>query len=123
MRYNLKKQLRSFVYAWHGLKAVVGKEQNLDFDLVVGAVVVVCGWLLGLSRMEWIAVLICIGMVLFAEMMNTAIEKLVDLVSPEWNALAGKVKDIAAAAVMVLAFAAAVVGLIIFVPHIISLFG
>ena len=118
MKYDIKKQLRSFRYAYQGLRACVGKEQNLSFHLVVALLVVVAGVLLRLSRMEWIAVTLCIGGVIGAELMNTAIERLVDMVSPTQNPQAGRVKDIAAAAVLLIAIAAAVVGLLIFIPKI-----
>ena len=121
MKDKIRKQVRSFGYAWNGLKSCIGHEPHLDFHLLAAVIVTVCGWLLGISRMEWIAVTLCIGMVIAAELFNTAIEKLTDLVSPEWNALAGKVKDVAAGAVLVTAIAAAVVGLIVFTPHILSL--
>ncbi len=121
MKHGFEEQMRSFGYAWNGLKACIGQEQHLDFHLLAAVVVTVCGWLLGISRMEWIAVTLCIGMVIAAELFNTAIETLTDLVSPEWNALAGKAKDIAAGAVLVTAAAAAVVGLIVFTPYVVRL--
>ena len=117
MRYDFKKQLRSFGYAWKGIRCCVGKEQNLSFHLIATVLVVIAGWQLGITRTEWAIVLLCIGMVIAAELFNTAIEKLVDLVSPEQHPLAGQVKDIAAGAVLVCAAAAAMVGLIIFVPY------
>ena len=94
MKHDFKKQVRSFGYAWNGLKTCIGQEQHLDFHLLAAVAVTVCGWLLGISRMEWIAVTLCIGMVIAAELFNTAVETLTDLVSPEWNALAGKTKEV-----------------------------
>lgn len=117
MRYDFKKQLRSFGYAWKGIRCCVGKEQNLSFHLIATVLVVIAGWQLGITRTEWAILLLCIGMVIAAELFNTAIEKLVDLVSPEQHPLAGQVKDIAAGAVLVCAAMAAMVGLIIFVPY------
>lgn len=117
MRYDFKKQLRSFGYAWKGIRCCVGKEQNLSFHLIAAVLVVIAGWQLGITRTEWAILLLCIGMVIAAELFNTAIEKLVDLVSPGRHPLAGQVKDIAAGAVLVCAAAAAMVGLIIFVPY------
>lgn len=117
MRYDFKKQLRSFGYAWKGIRCCVGKEQNLSFHLIAAVLVVIAGWRLGITRTEWAILLLCIGMVIAAELFNTAIEKLVDLVSPGRHPLAGQVKDIAAGAVLVCAAAAAMVGLIIFVPY------
>lgn len=117
MRYDFKKQLRSFGYAWKGIRCCVGKEQNLSFHLIATVLVVIAGWQLDITRTEWAILLLCIGMVIAAELFNTAIEKLVDLVSPEQHPLAGQVKDIAAGAVLVCAATAAMVGLIIFVPY------
>lgn len=117
MRYDFKKQLRSFGYAWKGIRCCVGKEQNLSFHLIATVLTGIAGWRLGITRTEWAIVLLCIGMVIAAELFNTAIEKLVDLVSPGRHPLAGQVKDIAAGAVLVCAATAAMVGLIIFVPY------
>ena len=117
MKYDLKKQLRSFGYAWKGIQSCVGKEQNLSFHLIAAMAVIIAGIVLGITRTEWIMVVMCIGTVIAAELFNTAIEKLVDLVSPERHPVAGRVKDIAAGAVLVCAVAAAIIGLIIFIPY------
>lgn len=122
MKYDLKKQLRSFSYAWQGIRCCIGKEQNLSFHLIATAITVIAGFLLGINRMEWMMVILCIGVVIAAELFNTAIEALVDLVSPQWHPLAGKVKDIAAGAVLVCAATAAMIGLIIFVPYLTRFF-
>ena len=118
MKYDYKKQLRSFRYAWQGIWCCVGKEQNLSFHLIATVLVVVAGFMLHLSRMEWMVVTLCIGMVIAAELFNSAIEKLVDIVWPEWNPLAGNVKDIAGGAVLVCAIVSGITGLIVFLPHI-----
>ena len=117
MKYDLKKQLRSFGYAWKGIQSCVGKEQNLSFHLIAAMTVIIAGIVLGITRTEWIMVVMCIGTVIAAELFNTAIEKLVDLVSPERHPVAGRVKDIAAGAVLICAVAAAIIGLIIFIPY------
>ena len=117
MKYDLKKQLRSFGYAWKGIQSCVGKEQNLSFHLIAAMAVIIAGIVLGITRTEWIMVVMCIGTVIAAELFNTAIEKLVDLVSPERHPVAGRVKDIAAGAVLIRAVAAAIIGLIIFIPY------
>lgn len=119
MHYDFKKQVRSFKYAWKGITSCVGKEQNLSFHLIATVVVVAMGFFFGITRMEWIAVVGCIGLVIAAELANSAIEKLVDLVSPTRHPLAGQVKDIAAGAVLVCAIASAIIGLIVFVPYLI----
>ena len=117
MQYDCKKQLRSFGYAWKGIRDCVGKEQNLTFHLVVSVLVVVAGLALDIRPLEWVAVLLCMGLVIGAELFNTAIERLVDLVSPQWHPVAGRVKDIAAGAVLVCAVVSVAVGLIVFVPY------
>lgn len=121
MKYDFKKQLRSFGYAWQGIKDCVGKEQNLSFHLIASATVVAAGFIFGITRIEWMVIILCIGVVIAAELFNTAIEKLVDLVSPDRHPLAGQVKDIAAGAVLACAVAAAIIGLIIFFPYFLSL--
>ena len=70
----------------------------------------------GLSQTEWMAVVIVIGAVLSAEAINSSIESLADLVSPEYNEAIKKTKDLAAGAVLIMAIAAAIVGSIIFFP-------
>lgn len=122
MQYDFKKQLRSFGYAWKGIRCCVGKEQNLSFHLIATVVTVIAGFTFGISRTEWMIVLLCIGTVIAAELFNTAIEKLVDLVSPERHPIAGQVKDIAAGAVLVCAVAAAMAGLLIFTPYLTRFF-
>ena len=117
MKYDFKKQIRSFGYAWKGLRQCIGKEQNLSFHLITTIIVIGAGVLFDITRMEWMIIILCIGMVVTAELFNTAIERLVDLVSPERHPIAGQVKDIAAGAVLVCAVAAAIIGGIIFIPY------
>lgn len=85
--------------------------------MIAAMAVIIAGIVLGITRTEWIMVVMCIGTVIAAELFNTAIEKLVDLVSPERHPVAGQVKDIAAGAVLICAVAAAIIGLIIFIPY------
>ena len=122
MHYDYKKQLRSFGYAWKGIRCCVGKEQNLSFHLIATVCVVIAGFALGITRTEWICIILCIGIVIAAELFNSAIERLVDLVSPQRHPLAGQIKDIAAGAVLVCALAAMVVGLVIFIPYLTRFF-
>lgn len=90
MKYDFKKQLRSFGYAWKGIRCCIGKEQNLSFHLIATVVTVIAGFLLEITRIDWMIVILCIGVVIAAELFNSAIEKLVDLVSPERHPIAGK---------------------------------
>src|ERR1043165_8825195 len=108
------KLLKSFVYAFKGIYFVLKEEQNMRIHAVAVVVVTVGGIFLGLTAIEWSVIALCIGSVLTAEIMNTAIELLVDLVSPEFNKKAGEIKDVAAAAVFLTAIVAAVVAVYIF---------
>lgn len=121
-RFNLRKRAESFKYAGKGFKSLVRSEHNAWIHLAAIILVTIAGFCFGITRGEWIAVVICFGVVLSAEAVNTAIERLVDLVSPGRHPLAGEAKDIAAAAVLIAAATAAVVGAIIFIPHILALF-
>lgn len=109
--------MRSFGYAWKGICCCVGREQNLSFHLIAAVIVIIAGFCFGISRVEWMVVTGCIGLVIAAELFNSAIEKLVDLVSPDYHPVAGRVKDIAAGAVLICAITAATIGVIIFWPY------
>ena len=121
MSYDFKKQMRSFKFAWKGIMTCAGHEQNITFHLIVAILVVVAGFVFDITKAEWAAVVICIGMVITAELFNSSIERLVDMVSPQWQKIAGEVKDIAAGAVLVTAAAAAIVGIIVFLPYLLAI--
>ena len=116
--FSIRQRLKSFVYAWRGLLLLIRQEHNAWIHLSAAAGVVIAGFCFNITQMEWVAVVFCIGLVLAAETFNTAIEKLANVVSPDWNELIGKVKDVAAGAVLICAITAAIVGLIIFIPYI-----
>ena len=122
MSYSFKKQLKSYTFAWKGILTCAGHEQNITFHLLVAILVIAAGLLFNITHVEWMVVMLCIGTVITAELFNSAIERLVDLVSPEWNKIAGEVKDIAAGAVLVTAITAAIIGLIVFLPYLLALF-
>jgi diacylglycerol kinase (ATP) len=119
MKFDPGRQIKSFGYALNGLKIVLGSQQNFRIHLVVALLVIVSGKLAGLTNLEWCVIVLTISLVLAMEIINTAIEKLVDLVSPDFHPQAGIVKDIAAAAVLLTAIGAVIVGLIIFLPKLI----
>lgn len=112
-----KRRLLSFVFAWKGIKAVIKGEPNATIHLLFAGTTLLMGFYFRLSPEEWRWVFLCIALVLAAETMNTAVESIVDLVSPGQHPLAGKAKDAAAGAVLLLAIGAAVIGLSIFVPY------
>ncbi|MFC4808236.1 diacylglycerol kinase family protein [Paenibacillus sp. GCM10023250] len=115
----MRRFLRSVAYAWAGVRAAVRTEANMRLHLAAVALVNAAGWLAGLSRPEWLAIVIAQGAVLAAELLNTAVERVVDLVSPDPHPLAKAAKDAAAGAVLVTAVMALIVGLIVFGPHIV----
>lgn len=118
----LKDRLRSFAYAFKGIAEVVRHQANMRIHVVVMLLVLLVAFLLPLSTTEWALILICMGMVLSAELFNSALEYLTDLVSPDYHALAGKAKDAAAGAVLVCAIAAVLVGLLVLGPKLITIF-
>lgn len=114
---ELKKRLKSFVYAWKGIKSFLRTEHNAWIHCMAIAMVTVAGCFFGITRTEWLVIILCFAIVLAAEAFNTAIERLVNLVSPNYHPLAGDVKDVAAGAVLICAIATAVIGLLIFIPY------
>ena len=114
--------LKSFTYAWQGILSTM-EERNFKVHCVVGIAVLIMCAVLSVPVAGVLAVVICIGVVMAAEAMNTAIESLVDLASPGIHPLAKRAKDCAAGAVLVVSIMAVVVGMIVFVPPLLALIG
>ncbi|MFC4411085.1 diacylglycerol kinase family protein [Chungangia koreensis] len=114
--FNLRKLLLSFKFAFEGIVHSIKTEQNIRFHLLATMVVMIAGLLTGLDKGEWIIIFILIGGMLSLELINTAIERVVDLVSPGWQPLAKQAKDAAAGAVLVFATISAIIGILIFLP-------
>lgn len=106
--------LRSFAYAIEGFVTAVKTERNIKVMLAAGVAAVACGLAIGLTAVEWCLIALCCGMVIFAELCNTAMEAIVDLATQELHPLAKRAKDIAAASVYTLSITAAIVGVIVF---------
>ena len=105
---------KSFLFAMQGFRTAVTTERNIKVMLAAGACAIVAGLVVGLDLLSWAIIVLSCGVVIMAELFNTAIETVVDLVSPEFHPLAGRAKDIAAAAVWVLSTLVAVVGVLVF---------
>jgi diacylglycerol kinase (ATP) len=118
---GMQARVNSFTYAFRGIGILLRSQVNARIHLVATVIVVGAGVWLQLSASDWGLVTLAIAAVWVAEGFNTAIEFLVDLVSPEVHPLAGKIKDVAAGAVLMAAFGAVVVGLLIFGPPIMRL--
>ena len=112
--------ISSFGFTWNGLKMAWREQPNLRIHFLALAVVVSLGFYFRIQPWEWCSLLVAGAVVISLELINTAIENLTDMVTQERNAIAGKVKDISAAAVMVAAVASVVVGIIIFSKYILS---
>lgn len=111
--------LKSFVYATHGIRAAMQEHRNLVIQVFIAILVVAAGFYFSITPMEWCVLLLAIAVVIGLEMMNTAIENLVNLVTMERKPLAGKVKDIAAGAVLFASAIAVIIGIILFSKYIV----
>ena len=114
-----KKRMPGFKFAIAGLFSAFKSEKNFRFHIILMILIVLAGFFLNISKTEWLFIIVSIAFVLMSELVNTSIELLVDFISPEYDIKAGKIKDIAAAAVLIAVISAVIVGLIIFVPYII----
>lgn len=119
---GLKKQINSFRFAFQGIADLLRTQANSRFHLLAAVAVIAAGFWLHVSAGEWLALIICITLVISLEALNTALEYLTDLVSPDYHPLAGKAKDAAAGAVLLAAFGSLAVGLLVFLPKIAALF-
>lgn len=111
---DLKKFLKSFTYAINGVKTSVSDQRNLKVQAFIATLTCAAGFYYGVTAIEWCVILLTIALVMGLEMMNSAAESLVDLVTREHQPLAGKVKDIAAGAVLFASVFAVIIGLIVF---------
>jgi diacylglycerol kinase len=119
---DVRKRLQSFRYAFQGLADLFRSQPNARIHLVAATAVVIAGFYFQVSRLEWMALILCIALVWALEAVNTALEYLTDLISPGQHPLAGKAKDVAASAVLIAAIGAVFIGLVIFGPHLSALF-
>ncbi|MDP1717217.1 MAG: diacylglycerol kinase family protein [Burkholderiales bacterium] len=114
----LSGRLHSFVYAIRGLATLVASQHNARIHALATILVIAAGLLFRLTSAEWGLIVLAITCVWVAEALNTAIEFLVDLVSPDTRPLAAKAKDVAAGAVLVAATGAVIIGVLVFGPKI-----
>lgn len=110
-------RIKAVRIALDGLKQVFDSEPNARIHALITLMVFIAGWLFKISRLEWISLVLTVGLVWVAEIFNTAVEKLVDLASPEIHPAAKAVKDISAGAVLASAVTSVVVGILIFGPR------
>lgn len=116
----MKRFIHSFYFAGRGIASAFEDQLNLKIQLVLAAGVVALGFYFGVSGLEWCCLLLAVGLVISLEMINTCIEKAVDLVTQDVHPLAAKAKDIAAGAVLIAALVSVAVGWIVLGPHVIA---
>ncbi|NBC82129.1 MAG: diacylglycerol kinase family protein [Bacteroidetes bacterium] len=121
-KFSLQKRGLSFKYAFKGIWLAIRSQHNMWIHLIIATTVIIAGIYFCLSATEWIIITMLITVVLALEIMNTAIEVFIDWLSPDENTNAGKVKDLAAGAVLIGAIGAAIIGIVIFLPKIMALF-
>jgi diacylglycerol kinase len=115
-KFSVSRRLDSFAYAFSGFRYFFITQHNAWIHALATTMTILFGFLFQLSRMEWVAVIIAMAMVWITEMVNTAIEKTMDHLSPATHPAVKLIKDVSAAAVLAAAFAAFIIGLIIFIP-------
>lgn len=120
-KFSLKRFKHSVAYALSGIRQSFKDERNLCVQMAAGVLVILGGIFFNITKSEWLVILVCIGLVLSLELVNTAIERTVDLFcETKHHPLAKYAKDAAAGAVLIFALTAAVIGLIVFLPYLIS---
>jgi diacylglycerol kinase len=120
-KFSVSERLQSFRYAFNGIRIMIQGEHNSWIHLTVALIVIIAGFVFSVDKMEWIALVFAVGLVLALELINSAIEKLADFVSPSKDELIRKAKDLSAAGVLIGSLTAAAIGLIIFLPKIFGL--
>jgi diacylglycerol kinase (ATP) len=119
-KFSILKRIQSFTFALNGLKKLFIEEHNARVHLVVAMAVCLAGFLLKISASEWVAFTIVIGLVFILEIINTTLERIANFISPQINEDIKIIKDLAAAAVLIAAIVAIIIGTIILLPKILE---
>jgi diacylglycerol kinase len=120
-KFRIGDRLRSFKFAFNGIRVLFFNEHNAWIHLAAALLAIIGGIVFKISFSEWVFIFIAIGLVFTSEAINTSIEKLSDFVSPEKRSSIKEVKDLASAGVLISAITALIIGLIVFVPKILTL--
>jgi diacylglycerol kinase len=120
---RLNRLFKSYSYAVKGLFKTFREEQNLKIQTLASLVVLILGIYFSISRTEWIVLTLVVCLVLTAEITNSAVERITDVLKPRINTYVKEIKDIMAAAVLMSSIAAVIVGVIIFWPYVYKIFG
>jgi diacylglycerol kinase (ATP) len=119
-KFSLADRLRSFRYAFNGIKSLITDEHNFRIHLLALLLIITTGILVGITKSDWLAIIFVSALVLISESFNSSIERLSDAVNPGIDDRIRKAKDIAAAAVLISAMAAIITGLLVFVPYLLK---
>jgi len=122
-RFSVGARLRSFVYAGRGIRTMLVSQHNAWIHAVATTIVITSGATVGVSRLEWIGLVLAIASVWTAEALNTAFEFLCDVASPEFHPLVEKAKDVAAGAVLLCAVGGAAIAVLVFTPYVLTWLG
>jgi diacylglycerol kinase len=114
----MKRFLFSLSYAIKGIRILFSSQKNAHYHGYMALIVCIMGWIFHISSLEWVVLIACIGLVLFAECLNTTIEFIIDFISPDYHIKAGQIKDLAAGSVLILSITTFIIGLIIFIPKV-----
>lgn len=119
-KFSIKKRIKSFSYAFRGLVLLLKEQHNARIHLLAAIMVIALGFFFSITAMEWIAIVIVIVLVIGAELINSAVEYLCDVVTKDHHSGIQNAKDMAAAAVLIFSIGAAITGGIIFIPYILN---
>lgn len=120
-RFSLNDRFESIKFAFNGLSSLFRNEHNSRIHLLAAIIAIAMGIILKINNIEWSLLVIVIGAVFLSELLNSSLESLADIISPEWNENIRKAKDYAAAAVLISAIISVIVGGMIFIPKILDL--
>lgn len=121
-KFSIAKRAKSFVHAGRGVGLFLKTTHNSWIQIVLFCLAIFLGYYFSITETQWIFLMLTGGFVFSAEAFNTAIEIDIDLTSPEYHLYARNAKDVAAGAVLIASVTSAIIGVIIFLPHIVSLF-
>ena len=118
---RIKRLVKSFQYALRGFVKTFKEEQNLQIQTIIGIIVIGLAMILDIEKIEWIFLILVIGLVILMELANSAVERITDVLKPRINGYVKEIKDIMAAEVMLSSILAIIVGVIIFWPYFLNI--
>lgn len=121
-KFSLKSRIRSFRFAFNGLGSLLRYEHNSRIHVIAAILVVIIAMLLRVNVIEWLLLVIVMGIVFLTELLNSAIETIADLIEPEYSESVRRAKDYSAAAVLISAVMAVAAGCLIFIPKLLAVF-